>query len=686
MRTTVWAATLLVLGSLSVARAWDSWFAVLVLAVVAVVPLLLLRGVIALGVSRWAAASVLALLLVLVAYLLGAEAGTSLGATVSDALPRLLGEPLPLALRADLLATPVLAVGVTSLLTGLRLHSRTRVTPVVAGFLLYGGGALLTSGDGDPLGLLAAVLLAASLAGWALLDDHPEPTRRRTAVLAPLAGAGVALTVLAAAVPASNAFDPRDLVDAPVVTVEVSNPLPQLGAWAANPRLELLRVRGPEAPLRLVVLTRYDGVQWSSPTRFSRVGVADPGGLPAGRRQAQLVQRLDLLNLVGPWLPAGGRARDISLDDVLVDPETGTLYLDDDHDRTGYEVTARIDAPRRDALVGATVPTGPDVAPYLEVPDLPYSLAEYAQAATRGAASPYDRALAIEAAVRGGRRFTTKAISGSAYWRIEGFLLGEKGTPGARAGSSEQFATAFAVLARQSGLPTRLVVGFRPGEEAADGSRIVRGEDAMAWPEVYFDDLGWVPFSPLPDDDTFAHEDRDPGPPETDAPTPTPTAPTATGTVAPHDQSGAGDDGGASASSDDSGQGIPWLFLGGALVAVPLLALWALRRLRTLRHRRAGARGAWAEVLDYLALVGAPATARESATDVSRRAEKLLAAPVGDVAAGAERAAYGPPGDPADRWPTELADVRRAARRSLPAWRRWWWWLDPRPLRRPRRG
>ena len=38
----------------------------------------------------------------------------------------------------------------------------------------------------------------------------------------------------------------------------------------------------------------------------------------------------------------------------------------------------------------------------------------------------------------------------------------------------------------------------RPGSLQADGSRTVLGKNAHAWPEVWFDGLGWVPFEPTP--------------------------------------------------------------------------------------------------------------------------------------------------------------------------------------------
>jgi hypothetical protein len=69
-----------------------------------------------------------------------------------------------------------------------------------------------------------------------------------------------------------------------------------------------------------------------------------------------------------------------------------------------------------------------------------------------------------------------------------------------RRGYCQQFATAFAVLARVLGYPTRVSVGFLPGAPTGrgPGEYIVRGTDAHAWPEVYFRDYGWVAFEPTP--------------------------------------------------------------------------------------------------------------------------------------------------------------------------------------------
>lgn len=684
----LWTAALLVSGSVSLSLAWSHWLPPLVIGAAAVVPLLLLRLVLGLGVSRWAATSVLTILLVLLAYVLSAERGSSFTSTVSDALPLLLTEPQPLAPSARLLAAPVLLAGIVSLLTGLRAERAARVAPVAGALVLYVAGLLLTSGQGDPLGLLAAAILVLALAGWTLLDEHGEPAARRTRVLVPLAALAVGVVAGMAAVPASNAFDPREVVHAPTTEESVPNPLPQMHAWLLDPAAELLRVRGTAYPLRLVTLTAHNGANWEAPTSYARFGTYGSPALPPGPRQAVLDEQVEVLGLAGPWLPTPGTPTELDVDDALYDVETGAVYAPDRPRDLRYAVTAQSDAPEPEALEDAGVPASGAAAPYLQVPDFGASGAElqltllgYAQEATAGAATPYQAAVALEQAVRGSRRVDADAPSGSSGARIVQFLGGEPGTWGAQVGTSEQFATAFALLARMSGLPTRLVVGFKPGTEQDDGSRLVHGRDALAWPEVYFTGHGWVPFQPTPEDNTFARPDVAPQP-QPAPPPPTPSAePTETAT--PEPQPASADEPGASGGTGGS---LPWWPLPVAVVVLPLLGLYAARRLRARRHRRTGARGAWAEVLDYLVLAGRPAEGHESATAVAERAVAALGTPeVEELAAAAERDAFGPDeplAAPSAPSADALAAVRRAARRTVPAWRRPWWAFDPRPLRR----
>jgi transglutaminase-like putative cysteine protease len=67
-----------------------------------------------------------------------------------------------------------------------------------------------------------------------------------------------------------------------------------------------------------------------------------------------------------------------------------------------------------------------------------------------------------------------------------------------RSGFSEQFASTLAVMARTLGIPSRVAVGFTPGNLNADGSYSVLGKNTHTWPEIWFDGIGWIPFEPTP--------------------------------------------------------------------------------------------------------------------------------------------------------------------------------------------
>ncbi|MBQ9123375.1 MAG: transglutaminase domain-containing protein [Lachnospiraceae bacterium] len=59
------------------------------------------------------------------------------------------------------------------------------------------------------------------------------------------------------------------------------------------------------------------------------------------------------------------------------------------------------------------------------------------------------------------------------------------------------FATAFVLAARSQGLPARYVEGFCV-PLTKDKSMVVTTQMTHAWPEVYFEGVGWIPFEPTP--------------------------------------------------------------------------------------------------------------------------------------------------------------------------------------------
>ncbi|WP_369046922.1 transglutaminase TgpA family protein [Sinomonas sp. P10A9] len=150
--------------------------------------------------------------------------------------------------------------------------------------------------------------------------------------------------------------------------------------------------------------------------------------------------------------------------------------------------------PRGIDLIAAEVPRG-----------VPQSVRTAAEQVTKGAQTNYARALAIQTWLRtfqySEKTPVEDGYDGTGMDVLETFLQ-------KRSGYCIHFAAAMAVMARVVGIPSRIAVGFAPGHptgqtvtvpsEGALPEYQVDGRDAHAWPELYFQGLGWVPFEPTP--------------------------------------------------------------------------------------------------------------------------------------------------------------------------------------------
>jgi hypothetical protein len=69
-----------------------------------------------------------------------------------------------------------------------------------------------------------------------------------------------------------------------------------------------------------------------------------------------------------------------------------------------------------------------------------------------------------------------------------------------RSGFCIHYASALAVLGRAMGVPTRMVLGYRAGDETSErnGSYAVAAKQLHSWVEAYIDGVGWVPFDVTP--------------------------------------------------------------------------------------------------------------------------------------------------------------------------------------------
>lgn len=660
----LWSALVLLVAALHFGRAWDGMLVLFGLCV--------LLGFVVVVLKRWMPAGLAVLTMLVLGFTGGFFAArdavpgrTDPTQVLLDTVPRLLTAARPAPATPELLTPGLLLVFGASVVVSVSVarQGNSLFAPAVGAAVLYTSGALLTAGRIDPHGLIALLLLGLLAAGWFLLE-------RRGPVAPPIGLALACLALLAVVLPSGAAFEPRKLVRPPVTDVEIVNPLPQLASWAAMGDTELFRTRGPEVPLRLATLSDYSGASWEAASTYGPLGVVAPPDLPAGNRLDETSVDVQIGALSGEWVPAVGRPQAVSLSDAMVDPNSGSLVLADGV-RTGLRYTVRgaLETPSDEELAFASVPADPSVRRYLALPRLPFSLAEYARQVVVNAQTPYEKAVAIEQVVRLDRRPDAEAPVGSSYARLETFLFGAAGDAGAQAGTAEQFASAYAVLARAVGLPSRVVVGFQPVPADASGDRVVRAADATAWPEVYFTGWGWVPFDPVSGNGSgpSAASKREvlnrlasttAKPPTTQASLPPLALPSVAPPVAP--------------TAVASGFQPLWFLL---VLLVPIL-LWGLRFGRRVRFRFGGAAGAWSYVLDVLLLAGRSPSVHQTAPDVARG----LGPAAARLAVLADRAAFAPDPVPvADAW-SLAREARKVVRRTVPWYRKLFWSLDPRPL------
>jgi transglutaminase-like putative cysteine protease len=564
---------------------------------------------------------------------------------------------------------------------------------------------------GEALLLVAAQLSQAPVAVDGGSAEPGAAGARRLAALRRTAAAVVVLAVLGAvAVTAGPALaglvgrqptDPRSYVQPPNQRVNQLNPLGLLAAWAIDPTTPLLSVRTdtPER-IRWATLSGFDGLSWQPDANYRSAGSVLPG--PAGRTGPTSTVRQDITvrQLGGNFLPAVADVRQVNGVRVGYDGRSGAVLAPDGLAAgVTYQTVSAVPRQDPDRLVGAPVPTGGDYAGYLTVPaGLPAGIAVLARD-TASAGTPYQRALLLEKLLATRFQYWSKAPSGNGYVTLTNFLVTEPAKGGGR-GTSEQFASAFAVMARVVGLPSRVVVGFHAGTRKGGVYQVASG-DAFAWPEIYFSGYGWVAFDPTPkagkggtppeDDTPQAKTQQQQKSQQLDSasPTPTPSHPSP-GASAPV--------GGA----HRPGAAVPPGLLGGGAGAVVLVLLVAaiplLRRRRTARRLDRGSPaervvGAWTEVREALRLAGEPPGESLSAAEVAALAATAGPPPkhpapplpeLGPLAAAVNAVAFAGPAPVAATDARQAANLARAYHRSLRSrfapLRRLWWRLDPRPL------
>ena len=369
--------------------------------------------------------------------------------------------------------------------------------------------------------------------------------------------------------------------------------------------------------LRLTSLDQFDGNSWRISDRAKGLKIEDelvpPPGFTGDRDRVPKVKLEIEVNRVfrSQFAPIPYPAKSISLrrnwqydaTSLDVSSSDGAVVGGKKFNVTAYDLRPT-EAQLRDAPRGA-----PDQITDRLPRNVPEEVTDLTRRITAGAeGNKYAAAVAIQKWFRtdGNYTYSTANQRGSGMKALQDFLLVNK------TGYCEQFATGMALMARIAGIPSRVGIGFLPGQAGKDGQYTVRMHDMHAWPELYFDSIGWVRFEPTPATRVTSTPDwtvpsSNPTNPTT-APTTAPTTPGQTQDPEidkPNNDRNLNDDNGAAAF--DSGN---WFSNGGArtigIVAVVVLGLlipWILRSLNRRRRfarppGRVGAEGLWSEIRD----------------------------------------------------------------------------------------
>ncbi len=457
---------------------------------------------------------------------------------------------------------------------------------------------------------------------------------------------------------------------------------------------------------RLTSLEIFDGRIWSSRGQYQKANGRLPDAPADELATTQtVVQDFEIAALASIWLPAAYLAVGVAGTDVRFDPDSASL-LTEEETAAGlvYRVESEVKTLGAEELdeVANSAPAGL-AETYTALPPgfSPAVMAE-AKAITREGQTQYERARMLQDHFRSGAfTYDLTIAPGHGGDDLERFLFET------RRGYCEQFAGAFAAMARAIGLPARVAVGFTPGEQDSEGVFHVRGLNAHAWPEVFLSGYGWVAFEPtpgrgMPNAEGYTgipEQQATPADPTT-ATTRPPTQATIAPTSVPGDETPATDPGDASGAGADDGPTVPsWLGRVALMALVPVVALagWLAVLELIRRRRRAGRRSAaatpaervlvtWTEVGEALTVLGSAPRPWETPIEYAQRAggttgvdHRLLNA----LAGVTTTAGYGPEGvdgEVADRAAQAGADVERSIDDQLTTPARVRRALDPRPL------
>lgn len=410
---------------------------------------------------------------------------------------------------------------------------------------------------------------------------------------------------------------------------------------------------------RLTALDDFDGRSWSASAKYAdldsgeRIASAWRRGVEVRREEIAV----EINGLQSDWLPSVYAPRSVDAPIGLrYDRGSGSVFVRDGESTTDitYEMESEVAVVERGRLQRAGRPVDPTLDDFVALPaGFPDEARRLARDITANQGA-YESALSLERFFRGERFVYDRQAN---YREFDDPLMAflEDGR-----GFCQQFATAFAAMARSIGLPSRVAVGFTYGDretvlDPATGESTtewtVRGRYAHAWPEVFIDGVGWVAFEPTPgrgnpDAEAYngvpaAQSDERGGSVELGATTTTTTTlvpgpgQTAPTTLPDQLPPRVGDTAAGDSTSDDPASNTPtivmFVLLGLALLTAVVIRLRVIAVRRRREHRRRPevspaerVAASWSEACRNLERVDVRSEPAETPIEFAQRAARLV--------------------------------------------------------------
>ncbi len=267
----------------------------------------------------------------------------------------------------------------------------------------------------------------------------------------------------------------------------------------------------------------YDGHTWHNAAVSSSQLPANKRTISEGSPVHLVTQHITVVtsngeqhpNIFGAWQIAGVDQPTI----LLINKTTGSLVavLRNNGQRlaTGDQYTVQSYVSSADITMLRSIPLPADAPPlppnyngplptayynpailstYLQLPKIDPRVKDLALQLTAGAHTMYDKAVALETYFHTSFSYSTTIHLSPGAEGTAWLLFQSK-----HRAFDNYFATAMAVMARELGIPARVVIGYTPGTYDAKAQNwVVHGSDAHAWTQIYFAGYGWINFEPSP--------------------------------------------------------------------------------------------------------------------------------------------------------------------------------------------